>query len=141
MATIATHGIGTLLKRGDGGSPETFTSIAQIMDVQAVALSRDTIEITNMSSPNSAKEYMASLIDGGELSIEAVWIADDAQQGGLRTDFIAGTVRNFKVVLPDPGATTQSFSAIVTKFEINSPVSDKIMLSASLKITGLPTES
>jgi len=50
MATSAVAAFGTLLKIGDGGGPESFTTIAEVRTLGGPELSRDTVDVTSHDS-------------------------------------------------------------------------------------------
>jgi predicted secreted protein len=141
--TSALSSFGTLLKIGDGGNPtETFTTIAEVKDIKGPGLELSTEEVTNHSSTGGWKEYVATLLDAGEVSFDMNFIptsATQSQTSGLVKDMKNKTLRNFKLVFPDNGNTTWSFSAYVTKFEVDEPVEGILGASCTLKITGQPT--
>lgn len=128
----AVSSFGTLLKVGDGATPtEAFTTIGGVKDISGPSLSMETEEVTNHGS--AASEFVATVLGGGEVSFEVNFDYGNAQHASLMTDMMAGTLRNFQLVLTDAGATTIDFAAIVTGYELNAPV--KGILSASLTLT------
>lgn len=134
---------GTLLKKGDGGSPtESFTTIAEVTNIGGPSLSLDAIEITSHSSTGGWREFIGGLLAGGEVSFEInydpVGATHDASTG-LIYDMTNRTVGNFQLVFPDTGNTTWSFAALVTAFEPSEPVDDKLAASVTLKVSGQPT--
>lgn len=141
--TQALAAYGTLLKIGDGAGPEVFTTIAEISNLGGPALSQDPIDVTHHSSPGAWKEFVGGLLDGGELSAELNFIPTEATHrdasGGLLNDLKNRTLRNFELVFPDGGATTWSFSAFITGFEIGAPVDGKLSASMTIKLSGQPT--
>jgi len=139
---MAFEAYGTLLQRGDGGGPETFTSIAELTSVSGPNLSMDTIDVTHMGSANAYREFIAGLKDGGDVSMDVNFLPADATQNmaaGIMADLDARTKRNFQVVWSDTAATVWSFSAFVTGFSPSSSLGDKLSATITLKITGKPT--
>jgi len=140
--TSAISSFGTLLKIGDGLSPESFTTIAEVTDISGPGLELDAIEATSHSSTGGYKEFIGGLLDGGEVSFEISFIPTNATHSytsGLIYALRNRTVRNFQLVFPNVGATTWAFAALVTGFEPKEPVDDKLSASVTLKITGQPT--
>lgn len=138
----AISAFGTQLQRGDGGGPEVFTAVAEVSKIDGFEISMDTPEVTNHQSTEGWREYVAGLIDGGEVALELNYIPTNATQNataGLLADLKNRTKRNFKIVFPDSGSTTWSFSAFVTKFKPSAPTDDKLMGTATVKVTGKPT--
>ena len=132
----------TLLKRGDGGNPETFTAIAEVNSISGPSFALDTTEVTHMESPGAWKEFIPTLLDAGELSFEINFIPTDSTHSyaaGLLSDMVNRTLRNFQLVFPDTGNTTWTFSAYVTGFDLDASVDGKLGASVTLRITGQPT--
>lgn len=129
---------GTVIKRGDGGGTEVFTTITRVVSISGVGNGASTeIDITDLSS--AGKEFLMGLKDEGEISLAINYDPDDAEQDGLRTDRDARTLRNFQIVMTDSPATTISFSAYVKTFGLDWGVDDKVPLSVSLRISGAVT--
>lgn len=131
---------GTLLKIGDGGSPEAFTTVAQLSDIQ-VGLSKDTEDATDHDSPDFWQEVLAT-IKRGEVSIEGhydpVETTHDAT-AGLIKEFETDGIRNFQIVWPNAGNTTWTIPCETTGFEPGAPVAGKLTFSGTLIISGKPT--
>lgn len=131
---------GVKLKRGNGVQPiEAFAAIAEITSISGPNETAAQIDVTSFDS--TAREYIAGLRDGGEISFEFNFVGDDASQQGLRDDFAAGVLRNFEIDLHDatvllPVASKYSFAASVTALGNNFAVDDKITGSCTLKISG-----
>jgi len=139
---MAISAFGTLLKIGDGATPENFTTIAEVTNIGGPALSLDPIEITSHSSTGGWKEFIGGLLDAGEVSFDINYEPTEATHDastGLIADMVARTLRNFQLVFPDAGSTTWSFAALVTSFEPSEPVGDKLAAGVTLKVTGQPT--
>ena len=134
---------GTLLQMGDGaGTAEVFTTIAEVGDIDGPSESVETIDVTNHSSPNARKEFIAGLIDSGEVSFSINWIPTDATHDattGLQKVMADRAVTNFKLLYPD--ATEDAFAALVTKFNKKEPVAGKLSADITLKVSGAVTES
>ena len=60
MPTSGTAAFGTLLKLGDAGSPETFTTVAEITDLDGVDIKLDTDDATSHDS-NFWEESIATI--------------------------------------------------------------------------------
>lgn len=140
--TSATLGYGALLQRGDGQAPEVFTTVGEVRDISGPGFSLDTVEATHQASPDGWKEYIAGLIEPGELSFDINYLPADATQDagtGLLSRMAARAVDNYKLVFPDAANTEWTFPALVTSFEPTAPVQDRLAASLTLKVTGKPT--
>lgn len=129
---------GAVFKIGDGGGPETFTAIGEVVSISGIGGgSPSEIDVTNLSS--TAKQYLMGLIDEGEVSLTLSLDTGDTQQTALRTARANGTATNFELDLTDSGPTTISFQAFVKTFAVGVALDDKITLEVSLRINGLVT--
>ncbi len=142
--TDAVAAYGTLIKMGDGATEEAFTAIAEISNISGPGFSMDTAEVTHHESTGAFKEFVGTLLDGGEVTLEGNWLVANATQG-LNADgsimyaYMNRTVDNYQIVWPDSGSTEWTFAALVTNIEPSSDVSDKSSVSITLKVTGQPT--
>lgn len=138
--TSGVVGFGTQVKRGNGaGTAETFTAIAQIIgDVEGPTLELSTVEATSHSSTSNYREYLANLVEPGEISFKIAYIVDDAQHEGLQTDLTSRVTRNFRVEWPD--GYEVGFAGLVTKFSKSAPMEDMLTMDVTIKITGVITE-
>ncbi len=125
---------GVQLQRGDGGSPETFTTIAEVTDFDGPSGNASVIDVTHLQS--TAKEKIMGLMDEGQITFSGNLVPGDAAQQGLRDDRTNRTLRNFKLILTDAASTTLSFSAYVLNFSISGSVDDKVAFSCTLEISG-----
>jgi predicted secreted protein len=140
--TLAIDAYGTLLQSGDGGSPEAFTTIAEVTDITGPGLVQDPLDVTSHESPGAFREFVGGLLDGGEVTFTINYVPTAATHDastGLIADMIARIIRNYQLVFPDVGATTWSFSALIAAFEPAEPVDDRLSAEVTLKVTGQPT--
>jgi hypothetical protein len=135
-ATQGKGGFGTLLQVGDGGGPETFSTVAEIVDVVPGDVSLETADATHMESPSGFRERVATLLDSGPVTARLNWIGGDSTQAGLRTDQTAKTLRNFKIVAPG-AAYEWTFSAFVTRIGDATPMGDVIRIDVELTPSGV----
>ena len=139
-ASNAIAAFGTLVKIGDGAGSETFSTIAELGDVGGPSLASDTDEVTTHASPLGHKEYIITLIDSQEITLNLNFLPSNATQSyssGLIKRWYNRTPTHFQLVFPD---TTQwSFTAAITKFEPKAPVKNRLSADVSLKILSAPT--
>lgn len=142
MATQAISAYGTLLQRGDGGGPETFTTVPEVRSISGPSLETDEAEVTTHSSAAAGafREYILTLIDAGTIEFEINYVPSDPVHIGIRTDFLNRTKRNWKLILPG-SIQTISFTGYVKTMPLNFPVDDAIMANVTIRLTGAPTFS
>lgn len=139
--TDALAGYGVLLKIGDGGGTETFTTIAEVKDIEGPELELEAKEVTSHDSAGW-REYIGTLLSGGEVSFDLNFIpthATHSYSAGLVRDMVNRTKRNFQLVFPDSGTTTWQFKALVVGFKPSGPVEDELSAEVTLQVTGQPT--
>jgi hypothetical protein len=137
---VATPSFGANLQIGDGGGPETFTTIGEVMDITGPTTSVELEDTTTHSSGIPWRTKVATLLDGGEVSFDINYDSTDATHGdgttGLEEDLIARQVRNFRLITTDTGAAQLDFAAYITQFERQEPVAGLNRVSVTLSITG-----
>ncbi len=132
MTTSAAIGYGATFGIKNGGG--TYDNLAEVTSIKPPAYSRDAIDATTMESPNTFREYIAGLMDAGEVQIELNYVpsASDA----IIAAMVAGK-GTFKIT--HSNSVTIVFDAIVTAYEPQIPVDDKMSASATFKVTAKPT--
>ncbi len=141
MSSLAVRSHGTILALGDGGSPEGFTSVAEVKNITGPTLDRSIIDVTTQSS--DSKEKIGGLRDSGQVTFNINMVPDDATQsyatGLLHAYAIDEVLHNFQIVFPDSGSTTWTFAAVVKGFHVSAPVDGVLDAQITLDISGLPT--
>lgn len=137
----ATAGPGFLIQKGDGGGPEAFTTIAEVLDIKGPNLKTDTVDVTNQSSPNSVEEVIATIKRTGEVTFDMNFLPSDATQNastGVLADWQTRVLRNWRLLNNDSGGTKWSFAAYVTGYATAYPVAGVSKASVTLKLSGVP---
>jgi len=126
---------GVTIKRGDGAGPEVFTLFPEVTSMSGLGKTNPLVEVTNFDS--TAKEYIAGLAGGTEVTLEANYLPADTQQQGLIADVDAGLNRNFEILITD-GTTPKTYAVTFTclSWVINPSYDDKNTISFTLKISG-----
>ncbi len=135
--TQARAGFGLQLWRGDGATPtEIFTKISEVTDINPVgAKTLDTVEATHMESDDGYKEYVATLKDQSEITVEVNWLVGDASQGNMVADYEAKTLRNWRIVLNTTGKRLEG-AAFVSAVSQVSPRDGKMTRTFTLRPSG-----
>lgn len=140
MTTEADIGYGTLFSTGDGASPEVFTTLAEVTKITPPNMSRDAVEATHMQSPNAWREFIAGLKNGGDVSLELNFVPDGAASAALMAELaLSGSAasKNRKITFTD--ATVFEFAGILTAFEPDAPIDDRMVAAVTFKVNGEPT--
>jgi len=143
MVTEALASFGTLLKRGNGGSPtETFTTVAEVMDIGGLSLESAMADVTSQLATGGYEESVPTTKKVGPVTFKLNFVPTNTTQSyaaGLIKDYDDQTLRHFQVVFPDAGSTTWAFSAYVSKVDIAAPVKGVLTGDVTLTISGAPT--
>lgn len=136
----ARSGKGTLVKRGDAGSPETFTTIYGARSISFNGMEFDEVETTTHSSVGKFREYMVTLADPGTLEFDINYDPTEPTHIGLRNDLFNATLRNYQLVFPG-GIETVSVAGYVKSAPIEYPTDDVVTQKITIRLTGQPTFS
>lgn len=135
----AVVGPGWLLQHSAHGAG-VYTTIAEVQDIKGPAQSADVDEVTNQSSPNFFKEFVTTVLDGGEVTFPCNYIPGEATQDGVTglLSWLKGRgLQDWQIVPPSPNAAhTVQFSGFVTKWDPNYPVAKHADLSVTIRVTG-----
>ena len=131
----AIFGINTELQLGDNGSPENFTTIAEVRSERPEHERRPLID-----SQNGVREFKAGLTDPGDLTFDlnfqpAEPTHDDST--GTLSLLVSKAVRNHRIIFPGSIRTWQ-FQGIYTGHPVNFPIDDVLTANVTLKVTGIP---
>ncbi|MFZ5856784.1 MAG: phage tail tube protein [Chloroflexota bacterium] len=140
--TSALSSHGTFMKMGDGGTPETFTTIAEVGDIDLPEIKLDTEDATSHDS-GGWEESIGVLLSGGEPKFEINWIPTSPthdETTGLLAAILNKTRKNWKIVLPNT-VKTFAFTALLTSFKPKAPKKGKLTADITLKISGAVTIS
>lgn len=142
--TSATSGFGTLLKQGDGGSPEAFTAIAEVRSLTGPSSVMSPIDVTNHQSTSGWREFVAGLLDGGQVTMELNYLPANATHkatsaSGFLDRFENKNIINFQLVFSDAASTTWTFTGYFDGMTPTAPIDGALTASVSVKITGVVT--
>ncbi len=112
----AQKGKDLLIKLGDGGEPETFTSMAGLRST-TLGFNAQTVDITNADSSSMWRELLAnSGVRSASVSGSGVF-KDAATDATARSIFFNQDMRNWKIVVPDFGEITGPFALTALQYE------------------------
>ncbi|MEM4167749.1 MAG: phage tail tube protein [Candidatus Caldarchaeum sp.] len=135
-------GYGTLLKMGDGGSPENFATVAGVSDITLPGVTLDVVDVTSQET-NGWREKLATLKDPGEVTFEVFFDLEDPTHGntnGLLKKAQEGKKINWKVVFQQYSPAKEwSFSGYITRFEPQSRRDNALTAAVTIAVVGQPT--
>lgn len=104
----AQRGKDLLLKLGDGGAPENFTTVAGLR-AKTLSLSAASVDATHAESEGRWREILAGAgVRQASLSGAGVFLSGAAADA-VRAAFFAGAVRRWRVVAPGLGTIEGPF--------------------------------
>ena len=128
----AQRGRDLLLKIGDGGGPETFTTVAGLK-ARTLAFNATAVDITNADSTDMWRELLAGGVKSATISGSGVF-KDAASDAALRTAFFNATICNFQIVIPGFGTVTGPFK--ITALQYDGPYDGELKMSLTLASAG-----
>jgi len=134
---------GTLLKMGDGASPENFTTIAEVRDITGPTLSRKSNDVTPIDA------IFEQILAGGVARLGSLTFVIGYIPGSATHNITTGLVykwknnikTNFKLIFTNDvaGSATYLFEAWVLKVEPVTKVDGDVTANVEIKLTGTPT--
>jgi len=116
-----------------------YREVLEVLGIAGPSQSRDMLDVTSHDSDSGFREFVPSVIAGGEVTLEGnLIVGDTAGQVAFHTDVQGGTKRNAFIVMPMAVAGSLFFAAYAKGFEGSFPHDDKIGVSGSLIVTGKP---
>lgn len=145
-ASTAKIGLGAALWMGDGGSPETFTQVANVVSIDGPSETMETVDVTHLQSTGGYREYLPHLKDGGEVTVTTHYDPTHATHDGttgLKKKYDDRSLVNFKFDMSQQFATNGviNFSAYVTALSKGAQVDQALEQQVTLRITGAPVLS
>ncbi len=132
----AQKGKSLLLKLGDGGAPEVFTTIAGLR-AKSISLNAGTVDVTNADSVNEWRELLPGAgVKTASVSGTGVF-KDQAVDGTVRSVFFAQSHDNWQVIIPDFGAIEGAFQVTNLDYagEYNGEAVHTIALESAGELT------
>lgn len=138
----ASIGTGILLKAGDGGAPENFTAIAELVTIKIPQLSRNVVDVSNHNeAPTVGDAKLHGMLRKGPVTGTCNWVPADPTHSdvgsGILADILANKKRNWRIELPAPLTTKWTFPAQVQLFDPQEVgVDGALQFSFSIEVTG-----
>lgn len=123
---------GTLTAANGTLTPVALTAIAEVKTFSGLDGAASEIDVTHLTS--TAKEFRLGLVDEGGFTFEMNRVAADAGQAALLTSRNAGTLKTYKLTLPN--AETATFTAFAKTFPVAGGVDGVVMHNIGLRISG-----
>ncbi len=131
----AQRGRDLLIRLGDGGSPESFSSVAGLR-ATSLAFNAQAVDVTNADSAGMWRELLEGGVKSASLSGSGVF-KDAASDAALRQVFFDGTTANYQVVVPGFGTVAGPFR--ITQLQYDGPHDGEVKVSLALASAGALT--
>lgn len=121
------------------------TAVAELSSVGGIAVTTETIDVSNHDTEGGFREFITSLKDAGEFTVEGNYVGGDAGQQAIYTAAANNSIVDVTITFPKTGTETAgakwSCKCLVTSC---TPVGDatidsQLTFSATMKISGKPT--
>ncbi len=131
----AISGMGTKFYRWSSDSSQ-WSEVAEINTISGPTKSRDTIEVTTLTTEGGYKKFITDMRDPGNVSLSMNFTR--ATYDLMNTDYESDDNQNYKIVLPDEDETTLEFEGMVMELPLNITVGDRITADVEIKVSGKP---
>ena len=147
MATPqAQAAINTFLQLSDGNSPENFPNVANVGDLTGPSLAGAVVDVTSHSTGNPWRNKIVTLLDPGSITAPLFFIPNDSGHQRLQSVFVnrglptaPQSPADWKLSFPTvPARQVYSFSAYLSKFNLDMKVADVVRATIELMLTGEP---
>lgn len=129
---MAVIGVTGKLELNTTGS--TWVEIAKCKSISFPDFSTTAVDITNLASPDYAKEYVPGMVDAGSVTFQCEYTsATYVQLTGL-----VRTTKNWRITSPTGVADVVQFSGFLTKVALAMSPDEEMVIDAELRTSGLP---
>lgn len=94
-------GTGILIQAGDGGGPEAFLTVAEIVSLKPPQLSRNEVDVSTHNEGTEAK--ILGMLRKGQAQATLNYVPTNATHASLMSDLLANTKRNWRILFPPSG--------------------------------------
>lgn len=133
----ARAGLGVKMNFGD-------TPVAELSSVGGITVTTETIDVSNHDTQGGYREFVTSLKDAGEFTVEGNYVGGDAGQQAVYEAAQSGALTDVTITFPQAADETAGAkwecSCLVTSC---APVADatidaQLTFTATLKVSGKP---
>ncbi len=115
------------------------TSIIQITSIVGPGISRDAIDVTDLS--DTWKAFLMDIPDGGEVTLDLIWDPSHATHIDFFDMLDDDVVTPCTIVYSDAGSRTIVFSGYIQNFEPTASQGAELTATATIKVSGAVTQS
>jgi hypothetical protein len=137
MASSAVIANFSKLLRGDSGSPEVFTEVAEVYDIALGAPTSPDIDVTSLGS--TAREKRGGLPDFGTATVSMNFLQGNAQQEAMEDEAGLNISRNYRILHPNGVNGYQAVLILKACGVTGYQVDGKLIRVATFAVSGKPT--
>lgn len=130
---------GAQLQRGDGASPEVFTTVAGVRGLSDFGSTADTEDATAHDSPDAREQIVTTILRSSDLTFTLAFDADEGTHQQMWDDHVGRSKHNWQLVLGQAGDPMFSFTAYVTQMTLGLEHDGLQEASVTLKPVGAIT--
>lgn len=134
MTTQASIGYGTKFALETAPGSGTYFDIAEIDDLTPPNEKADVLDATNFDSPNGYKEFIAGMVDPGDLKFSMNFLPGSASETLILAARASRVAYGGKVTFPQGQVWT--FLLLVLEYAPAAPADKKMTCSVSGKVSG-----
>lgn len=119
-------------------SPEAMSAVPEVRSLSGLGKTNPLVDVTNFDS--TAREYIAGLADGQEITLECNFLPGNTVQGNMVTAVNSGLNKNLRVVVSDTvhsPVKTKTYNMTVTMLSwvLNPSFEDANTMTFTMKIS------
>lgn len=130
---------GVAISYVDTSNSPNARAIPEVRSMSGLGQVNPLVDVTSFDS--SAREYIAGLADGQEITMECMYLPDNAVQAAMRTAVASKLTKALRVVTTDSANSpirteTFNFSVVMLGWVMNPSYEDANTVTFTFKITG-----
>lgn len=137
---------GTLLQIGSGASPEAWTTLANVTDMNDSGMTATMVNITSHSSQAPFMQFIPTLLNLGVLSAKLFWVPQNDTHrnaivgliGGIRYNWMNRLKQEYRLRYTD-GISSDSWYAYIEDISTTITVAGVYEMACKIHKTGAPT--
>lgn len=135
--SAADIGYQSRFKIGNGGSPQAYTAIAEVVSFTPPGATFGEVQTTHLGTPGAMHTYRPTLADPGEVPCTMNYVPGGTEEAAMLALFDRST-RSFEIEYPN-GARVQ-FQGFARNFEPGEVALEELMqVSFTIRVSGKPT--
>lgn len=134
-------GYGSGVRIGRGATP-TWTPLALVGDIDMPDETVDEVEVTHQKSPGRRRQFIAGLIDSGELTVPMNLIPGSPTDTLCKELKASGEEVIIGITLSEGGTEEERFTGFLKGYGRTAPIDDKMTAEATFRLSSfiLPEE-